>query len=84
MLPMIAELKQNVLVKENPACKYLESYNWNQERSFVDANYRQEPDVYAGYYEVVEVGNGGRELALKDFDGRVFVVHQDYASIVVG
>lgn len=83
LLLSIAELKINVLLTKSCA-RYLESNLWNAERSWVDAAYPQQPDVTVGYYAVHEIGNGGRELALIDYDGNIFLVHQDHASIVVG
>ena len=84
LLPMIAELKQHIILSTTPVSKYYQANRWQEERSWVDQSYHQTPDVYAGYYEVAEIGNGGRELLLKDSDGRLFCVHQDHASIVVG
>jgi hypothetical protein len=84
LLPMIAELKQHITLSTTPVSQYYQANRWQEERSWVDANYYQQPDVYAGFYEVVEIGNGGRELLLIDCDGRKFCVHQDHASIVVG
>lgn len=80
---MVAHLKVDVLLFQANG-KYLESTPWNAERSYVDSNYPSSPSLWAGYYEVAKIGNGGRELALIDLDGNIFVAHQDHAEIVIG
>lgn len=81
---MVAELKQNVILRANPGCKFLEISIWDSAHAAHNPNYPQTPDVWAGFYVVHQIGNGGRELALRDFDDRIFVVHQDHAEIVLG
>ena len=83
-MEMVAEVREPLILNSNPNCKYLESSLWDCVHAAYNDKYKQSPDVLPGYYIVEKLGNGGREIALKGWDDRVFVVHQDYASIVLG
>lgn len=77
----LVHLKKDVLI-QNGAGRFNESVCWNNVRAALDSSYPGMPDVMAGFYILVESGNGGREMAIRNHDGREFLVHQDHAEIL--
>lgn len=77
----LVHLKIDVLIQAG-AGKFNESSRWNASRSVVDSKYPSSPDALAGLYVLVESGNGGREMAIRNHDGREFLVHQDHAELL--
>lgn len=74
-------LKMDVVLRPS-ARRYAESARWKSVMAEVVEGYPKTPDVFAGYYVLVEAGNGGRELAVRSDEGIEFLVHQDHASII--
>ena len=78
----VVHLKIDILLQKSTG-RFNESSRWCHVRSAMDSKYPSFPDVMAGFYILVEVGNGGRELAIRDHDGNEFLVHQDHAEIIL-
>ena len=77
----VVHLKKDILIQSGVR-RFNESSCWNAQRAALDSNYPAMPDVMAGFYILVEEGNGGREMAIRDHDGNTFLVHQDHAEIL--
>ena len=79
MSHLTAEIKNPLIIRSS--VNGLSSVVWNQERSFVDANYPQQPDIYQGFYWVHKILRNGTEFLIETVDGQLVEVHQDNAVL---
>lgn len=79
MTQLTAEIKNALIIQ--PSGNGFFSVCWNQERSLVDANYPQQPDIYEGFYWVHKILRNGTEFLIETVDGQLVEVHQDNAVL---
>jgi hypothetical protein len=79
MTQLTAEIKNALII--HPSVNGFSSVSWTQERSLVDANYPQQPDIYEGFYWVHKILRNGTEFLIETVDGQLVEVHQDNAVL---